>query len=320
MPVPHTRPISLTVSGTRADLIESMSVWKPETQAPANVLHLVEHRLDRARAHRSRGWCCSCPHYLSDTEYPDAAVAALSGIAAATGLIFPTDALREEGREFAAPRRRAGRRQRRAAAARLGARGAARHVHGGQPRRLAPHRRRRRGPDRRRDRGRARALPRGPRPRGRRRSDRTEIRRPGRPHHEPSALAHASSDSSSCAGGDAPLAWSGELPPCLRRLGRRGPRVRPGGRAAVLARGVRRRRAGPLRGLRRRPVHPGGRADRRVRGAADPGRDRPRPDRATTPGAARRRAAGASGRPSSRCRRRSARRSSGGCSSVPGTR
>jgi hypothetical protein len=42
------------------------------------------------------------PHYLADTEYPDAAVAALESIGAATGLIFPTDRLREEAREFLA--------------------------------------------------------------------------------------------------------------------------------------------------------------------------------------------------------------------------
>ncbi|MBT1596097.1 proteasome assembly chaperone family protein [Curtobacterium flaccumfaciens] len=99
MPVPHTRPISLTVSDTRADLVEQMSVWKPETQAPANVLHLVEHRLAETGA-QVTGLVLLVPHYLSDTEFPDAAVAALSGIAAATGLIFPTDALRESGREF----------------------------------------------------------------------------------------------------------------------------------------------------------------------------------------------------------------------------
>ncbi|MBT1622763.1 PAC2 family protein [Curtobacterium sp. PhB142] len=99
MPVPHTRPISLTVSGTRADLVEQMSVWKPETQAPANVLHLVEHRLASTGA-QVTGLVLLVPHYLSDTEFPDAAVAALSGVAAATGLIFPTDALREAGREF----------------------------------------------------------------------------------------------------------------------------------------------------------------------------------------------------------------------------
>ncbi|MEK6309278.1 MAG: PAC2 family protein [Curtobacterium sp.] len=101
MPVPHTRPIRMTVSGTRADLVEQMSVWKPETQAPANVLHLVEHRLAQS-GHEVTGLVLLVPHYLSDTEFPDAAVAALAGVSAATGLIFPSDALREEGREFLA--------------------------------------------------------------------------------------------------------------------------------------------------------------------------------------------------------------------------
>jgi len=101
MPVPHTRPIGITVSGTRADLVESMSVWKPETEAPANVMHLIEHRLAEL-GRPVTGLVLLVPHYLSDTEYPDAAVTALAGIAAATGLIFPTDRLRELGRDFMA--------------------------------------------------------------------------------------------------------------------------------------------------------------------------------------------------------------------------
>jgi hypothetical protein len=40
------------------------------------------------------------PHYLSDVEYPQAAVAAFERITAATGLVFPTDSLREEGTKF----------------------------------------------------------------------------------------------------------------------------------------------------------------------------------------------------------------------------
>jgi hypothetical protein len=87
------------VSGTRADLVEQLSVWKPETQAPANVLHLVEHRLTQLGASVT-GLVLLVPHYLGDTEFPDAAVTALSSIAAATGLIFPTDALRASDREF----------------------------------------------------------------------------------------------------------------------------------------------------------------------------------------------------------------------------
>ncbi|MBN8906295.1 MAG: PAC2 family protein, partial [Rhodospirillales bacterium] len=45
MPVPHTRPIGVTVSGNRKELVESMSVWRPTTQVPANALHLLEYRL-----------------------------------------------------------------------------------------------------------------------------------------------------------------------------------------------------------------------------------------------------------------------------------
>lgn len=99
MPVPHTRSISVTVSGNRVDLIDTMSVWKPHTQVPANVLHLIEYRLQESEQ-LVTGFVLLVPHYLSDTEYPDVAVKALESISAATGLIFATEPLRVEGREF----------------------------------------------------------------------------------------------------------------------------------------------------------------------------------------------------------------------------
>ena len=101
MPVPHTRPIGVTVSGNRSDLIDTMSIWKPHTQVPANALHLVEYRLQEA-GHPTAGFVLLVPHYLADTEYPAAAITALESTSAATGLIFPTDSLREENRDFAA--------------------------------------------------------------------------------------------------------------------------------------------------------------------------------------------------------------------------
>ena len=101
MPVPHTRAIGVTVSGNRAEIIESMSVWKPQTQVPANALHLIEYRLQEL-GHPIAGFVLLIPHYLADTEFPAAAVTALESVSAATGLIFPTDRLREEGREFIA--------------------------------------------------------------------------------------------------------------------------------------------------------------------------------------------------------------------------
>jgi len=101
MPVPHTRPLGVTVSGNRSELIESMSIWKPQTQVPANALHLIEYRLQEL-AHPVTGFVLLIPHYLADTEFPAAAVIALESVSASTGLIFPTERLREEGRDFLA--------------------------------------------------------------------------------------------------------------------------------------------------------------------------------------------------------------------------
>lgn len=101
MPVPHTRPIGVTVSGNRGELIDAMSIWKPHTQVPANALHLLEYRLQEL-GHPTAGFVLLIPHYLADTEYPAAAVTALESVSAATGLIFPTDHLRELGRDFVA--------------------------------------------------------------------------------------------------------------------------------------------------------------------------------------------------------------------------
>jgi len=101
MPVPHTRPLGVTVSGNRAELIESMSVWRPHTQVPANAMHLVEYRLQETH-HDVAGFVLLIPHYLADTEFPVAALSALESIASATGILFPTDRLRGEGRDFLA--------------------------------------------------------------------------------------------------------------------------------------------------------------------------------------------------------------------------
>lgn len=100
MPVPHTRPMGVTVSGNRTELTDALSIWRPHTELPATAFHLVEYRL-QATEHPTAGFVLLVPHYLGETVYPAAAVAALESVTAATGLIFPTDELREAGREFA---------------------------------------------------------------------------------------------------------------------------------------------------------------------------------------------------------------------------
>ncbi|MFJ4038880.1 proteasome assembly chaperone family protein [Microbacterium sp. NPDC090007] len=101
MPVPHTRPIGTTVSGTRPDLAEAHSVWRPHTQVPATAGHLLEYRFAEAGA-KVAGFALLVPHYLGDTEYPAAALAALDSLTVATGLTFSGEVLREENREFIA--------------------------------------------------------------------------------------------------------------------------------------------------------------------------------------------------------------------------
>lgn len=99
MPVPHTRPIRMTVSGSRDDLIESHSVWRPTTKLSASVSHVLEYRL-HGLGEEVVGFALLVPHYLANTEFPDALLAALEGFMAATGLLFATDSIREASREF----------------------------------------------------------------------------------------------------------------------------------------------------------------------------------------------------------------------------
>ncbi|MFE1645114.1 proteasome assembly chaperone family protein [Microbacterium sp. P01] len=99
MPVPHTRPIGTTVSGTRSELTAAHSVWQPHTQVPATVGHLLEYRFAEVGA-RIAGFVLLVPHYLADTEYPAATLAGLDALTAATGLVFAGEELREENREY----------------------------------------------------------------------------------------------------------------------------------------------------------------------------------------------------------------------------
>ncbi|CAI9386046.1 hypothetical protein MICABA_00143 [Microbacterium sp. T2.11-28] len=99
MPVPHTRPIGTTVSGTRSELTAAHSVWQPHTQVPATVGHLLEYRFAQSAADVA-GFVLLIPHYLGDTDYPAAAIAGLDSVSVATGLVFDLDDLREENREY----------------------------------------------------------------------------------------------------------------------------------------------------------------------------------------------------------------------------
>lgn len=99
MPVPHTRPIRATVSGSREDLIADRSVWRPTTKLAASVSHVLEYRL-HSLGEEVTGFALLIPHYLGNTEYPDALLAALDGVMAASGLFFATDDVRKKAEAF----------------------------------------------------------------------------------------------------------------------------------------------------------------------------------------------------------------------------
>jgi hypothetical protein len=101
MPVPHTRPIGTTVSGNRRDLAVVHSVWRPRTQVPATAGHMLEYRFVE-RGERAVGFVLLVPHYLAETEDPEAVIAAADKLMAATGLVLMLDEVQERRVEYLA--------------------------------------------------------------------------------------------------------------------------------------------------------------------------------------------------------------------------
>jgi hypothetical protein len=101
MPVPHTRPLGTTVSGNRRDLAAAHSVWRPRTQVPATVGHLLEYRLVEHDV-RVAGFVLLVPHYLADTENPDTVLTAADKLMIATGLVLRMDEVHARSEEYLA--------------------------------------------------------------------------------------------------------------------------------------------------------------------------------------------------------------------------
>lgn len=93
MGVPHTRPVGLTGHATRPELITKTSFFD-RVQVPGSAAALLELRLGEA-GHDAVGFAVHVPHYLAQSAYPAAGVAALDAVIACTGLVLPTAELRE---------------------------------------------------------------------------------------------------------------------------------------------------------------------------------------------------------------------------------
>jgi predicted ATP-grasp superfamily ATP-dependent carboligase len=94
MPVPHTRPVTVTAHATRRQLIESYPVYWGEMRIPGSVGALLELRLGEAGVD-ALGVAAHVPHYLAQATYPAASLTLLEHLETLTGLHVPTETLRE---------------------------------------------------------------------------------------------------------------------------------------------------------------------------------------------------------------------------------
>ncbi|MGY1755221.1 proteasome assembly chaperone family protein [Blastococcus sp. SYSU D01042] len=94
MPVPHTRPVTLTAHATRRALIEQYPVYWGEMRIPGSVTALLEIRLGEAGVD-ALGIAAHVPHYLSQATYPAASLTLVEHLARLTGLHVPVESLRQ---------------------------------------------------------------------------------------------------------------------------------------------------------------------------------------------------------------------------------
>lgn len=92
MNVPHTRPSTVIAHGSPIELIAGYTNWLGTVQVPASAGHLLEFRMAEA-GFDSMGFAVNVPHYLSNVDYPQAAITMLDCIAKAGDLTLPTEAL-----------------------------------------------------------------------------------------------------------------------------------------------------------------------------------------------------------------------------------
>jgi len=94
MAVPHTRPTGVTAHATRRDLITGYEPWLRRVQVPGSAGNLLEFRLGQ-KGRDAMGFAVHVPHYLAQAEYPAAAERLLVAVSRSTGLMLPTEKLRE---------------------------------------------------------------------------------------------------------------------------------------------------------------------------------------------------------------------------------
>lgn len=94
MAVPHTRPVSMTRYASDPALIPADQAGFGVVEVPGSVESLLHLRLPEQGV-QTIGIGVHVPHYIADSEYTDAAVAAMRELGGYTDLVLPFDALVE---------------------------------------------------------------------------------------------------------------------------------------------------------------------------------------------------------------------------------
>jgi predicted ATP-grasp superfamily ATP-dependent carboligase len=101
MAVPHTRPVGVTAHASRPELVAGHEPWVTRVQVPGHMAGLLEFRLGES-GHDSAGFAVHVPHYLAQTEYPDAAATLVESVAEISKLRLPVGDLRAAGEQVRA--------------------------------------------------------------------------------------------------------------------------------------------------------------------------------------------------------------------------
>lgn len=101
MAVPHTRPVTLTAHSNNRELIADHTPWIAEVQVPGSASNLLEYRMAQ-HGHEVVGFTVHVPHYLAQTDYPEAAQALLEQVAKTGSLQLPMAELADAAAEIRA--------------------------------------------------------------------------------------------------------------------------------------------------------------------------------------------------------------------------
>jgi predicted ATP-grasp superfamily ATP-dependent carboligase len=85
MAVPHTRPVMVTHHATRPGLLAGENIWRGTIQIPSSAQALLELRMGEWE-HDAMGFVAHVPHYLTQVDYPAAAVTLIESLEVVTGL------------------------------------------------------------------------------------------------------------------------------------------------------------------------------------------------------------------------------------------